>query len=110
MKNLSSTQINTITNNTFNSPLLTFKSGEHYSDFLGKITFMPTTVAQAKAQVKKIKNGYDNLLMCGEWNLIELFLNKHGFNGQYNLTKSRTMCRLANVNDLVSAIKKEFQL
>jgi hypothetical protein len=89
--------------------LNTYKSGQHYNRALGHLTFMPTTLAQAKNQVRHIKNeSYDNLLMCGKWFPIEEFLNNNGFTGQYELTKSKTFCRLVNIQDYCSALKKQF--
>lgn len=112
MKNLTVNQVNELTKNSLTVELSTYKPGEHYSIALGRLTFMPTTKAQAIRHISHIKNkGFHNLLMCGEWNSVEVFLNKHGFKGSYNLTKSGTMCRLDNMtSDYVSALKKEFNL
>jgi len=83
----------------------------HYSFYTGRVNFMPQTKTQAKAHVHAInKLGYDNLLMVGQWIELEQFLNKHGFQGDYKLTKSHTMCRLQNIKEYVAAIKLEFLL
>lgn len=87
------------------------EKGKHYGWAVGKIKFIPQTIQQAKAQVKTIKNGgYDDLLMVGAFNSVERFMNENGFEGSYSLTKSKTMCRLENVQDYVLAIKKAFEL
>jgi|SRR5690606_1310064 len=104
-------QINNIINDQHTSELITVSPRGHYSSFLGKIIFMPTTKAQAVKQIRHINNvGYDNLLMVGEYRSVEKFLNEFGFSGQYTLTKSRTMCRLENISDYVSALKNKFDI
>jgi hypothetical protein len=90
--------------------LITKKSGAHYGTLLGSLAFMPITKAQALNHIRKINNGYDNLLMCGRWVAIESFLNRNGFKGNYSITKSKTMCRLTNMSDYVLALKKELSL
>jgi hypothetical protein len=83
----------------------------HYSFHTGRVNFMPQTKAQAKAHVNAINtSGFDDLLMVGQWVELEQFLNKHGYKGDYKLTKSHTMCRLQNIKEYVAAIKLEFSL
>ncbi len=84
--------------------------GKHYAGLLGNLSFIPSTKAQAKRQITAINKGYNNLLMCGQWNDVEQLLSKHGLAGNYTLTKSKTMCRLDNVSDYLKAIKLEFAL
>lgn len=108
---LSITELNELVNNKTIASALKIEAGKHYGWALGKVNFIPSTQAQAKAQVKKVKNGdYDNLLMCGEWISLESFLNENGFTGEYQLTKSGSMCRLINIGDYLQAIKKAFSL
>lgn len=91
------------------SDLITFKKGQHYDRLVGNLVFLPTSLAQAKNQVRHINNkSYKNILMCGQWFPLEDFLNRNGFNGQYEFTKSKTMCRLVNIQDYCLALKKEF--
>ena len=110
MKNLLNIdQINEVINDKYTCEMTTVPERGHYSQFLGKINFKPTTKAQAVKQIKYISNvGFDNLLMVGEYRSVERFLNDNGFKGQYTLTKSKTMCRLDNVSDYVSALEKQF--
>lgn len=106
-------ELNTQSGISNQTPLrfLSVKPNGHYMWALGKVTFMPSSVSQAIKHVRHINaNGYDNLLMCGEWHNVEEFLNKHGIKGDYKITKSGTMCRLENVSDYVTAIKKEFSI
>lgn len=108
---LSITELNKVINNQTVVDALTIEKGKNYNWALGKIKFIPTNINQAKSQIKFIKNGgYDNLLMCGEWVSLEKFLNYNGFKGEYKLTKSGSMCRIENIEDYVSAIKKQFSL
>jgi hypothetical protein len=95
----------------FTAGLIKVAPRGHYAFFTGHVNFMPQSKAQAKAHINAINNlGFDNLLMVGQWHDLEQFLNKHGFQGDYNLTKSRTMCRLQNTTDYVTAIKMEFAI
>src|SRR5690606_6630328 len=97
-------QINNIINDQHTSELITVSPRGHYSSFLGKIIFMPTTKAQAGTHISHINIvGYDNLLMVGQYRYVEKFLNEFVFEGKYVLTKSQTMCRLENVSDYVAA-------
>ncbi len=41
---------------------------------------------------------------------VESLMNKHGFFGDYRLTKSKTSARLNNVSDFNKALKLEFNL
>lgn len=87
---------------------LNFKKGQHCSRFYGDISCFFEGKAQIKKQINHLKNnGCDNLLMNGQWNNVEAFLNKHGFKGEYVLTKSKTFCRLTNINDYIKALESE---
>lgn len=93
------------------SSLISVNGRQHYQGLLGNIVFMPSTIAQAKKHVNHIKNkSYKDLLMCGQWFGIEQLLNKHGLQGDYSLTKSKTMCRLTNISDYCTALKLEFKI
>lgn len=62
----------------------------------------PTTHAQAKRfRTFDVLSGVDVAK-------IESLLNKHGFCGNYKLTKSKTWCRLQNIDDFKSALRKEY--
>ena len=66
----------------------------------------PTT----KAQVKKfiaIGRGLDVLGMA-DVELVEALLSKHGYEGSYQYTKSKTFVRLINNQDFCEALKKEY--
>lgn len=91
------------------SSLIEVGERSHYGSLVGKVVFMPTTKVQAQKHIKCINQGFfENLLMCGQWHSVEEFLNEFGFNGEYKLTKSGTMCRIQNTGDYVKALKMKF--
>ena len=73
---------------------------------LGRI--FPTTAAQAKKFISNT-NSMD-FLNADDVEIIENLLNKHGFQGDYKTTKSGAWVILNNINDLKSALKKEYCL
>ena len=93
------------------SEMIVIKNGKHIGWALSYVRFEPSTLAQAKRQIEALKsNTNNNLLMCGEWYGVEEFLNKFGFTGNYEFTKSGSMVRLENIADLISAIKIKFDI
>ena len=81
------------------------KAGEHVSLILSLGRVFPITKAQAQ---KVARNGFFDVLNNKDVENIEKIMNKHGFNGQYKLTKSKTWVRLMNFQDFAKALKLEF--
>ncbi len=104
---MKATQLN-LEKNGFNISCATKKTGSHYKFLmrLGKV--FPSTKAQSKYFLEQQINL--DVLNCEDVNVIEFLLKKHGFEGNYKLTKSKTWARLQNYNDLYTALKLEFNL
>ena len=86
----------------------TYPARSHYKFIMRLGRVFPTTKAQARYFIAKgivldVLNGDDV-------EKVETMLNKHGFEGNYKFTKSKTWVRLQNTNDLYQALKKEFEL
>lgn len=82
------------------------KDREHISTLIALGSIFPSTQAQAK---KVCKGGdLDVLYNTDVENLIEPLLNRHGFKGEYILTKSGRFCRLVNQLDFKKSLKLEF--
>lgn len=79
------------------------KAGSHTSMLINLGRLLPTT----KAQAKKF-NAFD-VLNFDDVQLIESILNKHGYSGNYQYTKSKQWVRLTNTTDFVQALKKEYK-
>jgi hypothetical protein len=78
----------------------------HYKFVMSLGRCFPSTRAQAKYFVSEgiclsVLNGDDV-------EKVEAILNKHGFEGDYKFTKSKTWVRLQNHNELYKALKLEF--
>ena len=86
----------------------TYAPKSHYKLLMKLGRVFPTTKAQATFFVTKgLKM---DVLNMDDVEIIENLLNKHGFEGNYNFTKSKTWVRLKNNQDLISALKKEYSL
>ena len=78
----------------------------HYKTVMRLGRIFPSTKAQAD---HFIKNGLGlDVLNSKDVELVEALLNKHGFEGDYKYTKSRTWVRLQNQDELHEALKKEY--
>lgn len=101
---MNASQLNQITT----MPSLSIKAHrEHYEFSMSIGRFFPTTRAQA---LRFIANGcHIDTLGAPDVDRIEDLLNKHGYVGEYKLTKSGTWARLINVTDLAIALKLEYK-
>ena len=93
-------------NQNYNFSCNQFKANSHYKFIMSMGRAIPTTKAQANFFVKN-KISID-LLNSKDVDLIESMLNKHGMQGDYKFTKSKTWVRLLNNEDLHKAISLEF--
>ena len=85
-----------------------YPAGSHIDLLIRLGRIFPTTSAQAKKFLANT-NQMD-VLNADDVLLIENLLVKHGFEGNYTATKSGQWVRLQNINDLKSALKKEYSL
>jgi hypothetical protein len=86
--------------------LLVAKPNQHICNALSLGRVFPTTKAQAMRVYSR--GSFDVLYLLDVDTLIEPLLNKHGFTGDYNLTKSKQFCRLNNFADFKKALKLEY--
>ena len=82
--------------------LAEYKPRQHYKFVASLGRVFPTT----REQARNFK--WMDVLGKGDVVKIEALLNKHGYNGMYVFTKSKTFCRLSNTNQFVEALKKEY--
>lgn len=80
--------------------------GTNYKESMNRGNAFPCSKAQARyfnsnKLTLDAMNGYDVLRA-------EQMLNKHGFEGKYRYTKSKSWVRLQNHDDLRAALKKEY--
>lgn len=81
-----------------------FKTG-NYKHIMRLGRVFPTTKAQA---ISFLSFGWLDVLNAADVAIVEALLNKHGYTGNYEFTKSQNWVRLASVAEFRSAIKKEF--
>ena len=86
----------------------TRKARQHYQLHMSIGSVFPSTPPQARYFISKgiclgVLNGEDV-------ETVETLLNKHGFEGDYKFTKSKTWVRLQNNVDLHTALKLEYNL
>jgi hypothetical protein len=86
----------------------TYKSGSHYKFIMRLGRCFPSTKAQAKYFISQ--GVCLDVLNYDDVETIESILNKHGFQGDYKFTKSKTWVRLQNNIDLHRALKLEFSI
>ena len=86
----------------------TYAPKSHYKSVMSLGRVYPTTSAQAKCFLS-FGRGFD-VLNSKDIEIIELFLNKHGFQGDYQYTKSKSWARLTNICDFETALKKEYNI
>lgn len=79
-----------------------YPKGAHISLLLNIGRCFPSCKSQA------VKWSNFDVLNFEDVQLVEAFLNKHGFFGEYKLTKSGTWVRLVNQDDFKKALKKEY--
>jgi hypothetical protein len=70
---------------------------------LGRV--FPTTKTQA---ISFLSFGWLDVLNATDVAIVEALLNKHGYTGSYEFTKSQNWVRLASVAEFRMALKKEF--
>jgi hypothetical protein len=92
----------------YNFNCKSYKAGSHYKFTMRLGRCFPSTAAQAKYFISKglrldVLNGDDV-------EIVESILNKHGFEGNYRFTQSKTWVRLQNNSDLHTALKLEYNL
>ncbi|MBP5722863.1 MAG: hypothetical protein J6X18_04730 [Bacteroidales bacterium] len=83
--------------------LAEYKPRQHYKFIASLGRMFPTTKQQA------LNFKWLDVLGKSDVIKIEALLNKHGYNGMYVFTKSRTFCRLSNTNQFKEALKKEYK-
>ena len=86
----------------------TYKAGSHYTGVMTLGRVLPSTAAQARYFLHK--GIVLDVLNSKDVEIVESLLNKHGFEGDYKYTKSKSWVRLQNTDDLSSAIKAEFSI
>lgn len=104
---MKATEIN-LKKDGYNFNCNTYPARSHYKFIMRLGRVFPTTKAQAKYFITEgisidVLNGDDV-------ETVETMLNKHGFEGEFVFTKSKTWVRLQNQSDLHEALKKEYSL
>jgi len=95
-------------NQTFTMSANTYKKGSHIDMLIRLGRVFPTTKAQA---VNFIKNTYQmSVLNYEDVIIIDRFMSKHRLVADFKYTKSKVWVKLTNINDLKSALKKEFKV
>jgi len=92
----------------FNFSCKSFPAKSHYKFIMTLGRAFPITKAQARYFVSE--NISLDVLNADDVEKVEFMLNKHGFEGNYKWTKSKTWVRLVNQSDLHESFKKEFNL
>lgn len=92
----------------YNHSFRTKKERSHYKWLMSQGSVFPTTKAQAKHYISSCC--VIGMLNADDVVMLEDFLNKHGFTGDYRYTKSKKWVRLENQHDLISALKCEYNL
>jgi hypothetical protein len=104
---MKATELN-LENVNYNMSCNTVKCGQHYKFTMRLGRMFPTTKAQA---VYFASQGIClGALNANDVDMIEKLMNKHGFEGDYKYTKSKVWVRLKNNDDLIKAIKLEFNI
>jgi hypothetical protein len=96
--------------NNYYFSLRNLKPREHYK-FTATVcnSGFPTTKSQANFFVKNVCFT-NRVLNSSDIEKIESLLNKHGFVGDYKMTKSKNWARIQNNEDVSSALKLEFKI
>lgn len=85
-----------------------YKAGSHYKALMLLGRLLPCTQPQAKYFISnKVQL---SVLNGDDVEKLESVLNKHGFEGSYKYTKSKTWVRIQNHEDLYKALKLEFNI
>lgn len=95
-------------NDRFTMSVNFYPAKSHYKQTMLLGRAFPTTATQARFFISK--GVCLDVLTRQDVELLERFLNKHGFEGKYRYTKSKLFARLQNDYDLHLALKKEFGL
>lgn len=95
-------------NDRFTMSVNFYPAKSHYKQTMLLGRAFPTTATQARFFISK--GVCLDVLTRQDVELLERFLNKHGFEGKYRYTKSKSFARLQNDYDLHLALKKEFGL
>jgi hypothetical protein len=104
---MKSTEIN-LKKDGYNFNCNTYPARSHYKFIMSLGRALPSTKAQAKFFLKEGIN--IGVLNSKDVETIEALLNKHGFEGKYKYTKSKTWVRLINQQDLQDALRREYIL
>lgn len=80
----------------------------HYKFLMGLGRVFPCSPAQAKYFIKE--GVCIDVLNSKDVDIIESLMNKHGLEGDYKYTKSKTWVRLQNNTDFHNALKLEYSL
>ena len=95
-------------NDRFTMSVNFYPAKSHYKQIMLLGRAFPTTATQARFFISK--GICLDVLTRQDVKFLESFLNKHGFEGKYRYTKSKSFARLQNGHDLLLALKKEFEL
>ena len=95
-------------NDRFTMSVNIYPAKSHYKSIMVLGRVFPSTPAQARFFISK--GVCLDVLTRRDVEILERFLNKHGFEGKYRYTKSKLFARLQNDYDLYLALKKEFEL
>jgi hypothetical protein len=108
--NATETMLKVTEKRSFNFSLRDLKTREHYK-FIATVcnSGFPTTQAQANFFIKNVCFA-NRVLNSSDIEKIESLLNRHGFYGDYTLTKSKKWARIQNGLDVSDALKLEFKL
>jgi hypothetical protein len=92
----------------FNLNANVYPAGYHYKEIMRLGRVFPTTKAQAAYFIQLGR--YPDAYNMDDVELVERELNPYGFDGEYEYTKSKTMVRLVNLDDMCKALKLKYGL
>lgn len=100
------------TNLTSHFGLTIHKPGSHCSIAMWNSFFMPSSKAQAKKWIGYVGDWDRSQVIGSQLQVcqIEEFMAKHGVVADFKYTKSKSFVRLANFQDFINCVKKEFQI
>jgi len=85
-----------------------FAARSHYKSYMRSGQVFPSTKPQAQFFISE--GVCLDVLNQDDVEIVESMLSKHGFQGNYEFTKSKTWVRLQNQSDLHKALKIEYSL
>lgn len=104
---MKSTEIN-LNKDGYNFNCNTYPARSHYKFLMRLGRVFPKTKAQAKYFITE--GICLDVLNSDDVETVETMLKKHGYEGNYKFTKSKTRVRIQNNIDLHEALKKEYSL